>query len=341
MGKKVYIVIINFKGDSDTIECLETVFKSSYLNFQVIVVDNSESDTSLNAIAGWAQGSNNKEIATNFKELVFPLIQKPVDFSIISEGDLSSKQNKLLLIQSKKNNGFAAANNVALKYIKATGEIDSLVWLLNNDTVIETATLQEIVTGIDESPDKGNTVFGTPLLEYYSPLKIQAIGGIYDKHTGRTSHVGEGLDTEKFFTKQYIKSLTIDYPVGASMAVKHNFLETVGLLNEEYFLYYEEIDWVARARAAGGGSSILPVYGVYHKQGKSTVSALKKSKPEFIDLLSLKNRISYAGKYNKENVNAILLSIATQTIAKRLLAGNFKIIPKITKLLYTAYRENK
>jgi len=335
MANKVYIVLLTYNGSLDTVECLESVLKLNYGNYQIIVVDNSETLEAFENLTNWARGNFIIKDAS-FENLVFPLEHKPVHFCITSEdGFLDSELNeKIIFVKANNNNGFAAGNNIALKYISKFGSKEDYIWLLNNDTVVEKNALSEIVLRIKESENENyKLIFGTPLLEYYNPTIIQSIGGIYNKKTGMTSHFGEGKTIEGCDYKFEESNNTIDYPLGASMLIGISFLKEIGLLNEGYFLFYEELDWTYRAKAIGGGISIINYFGVYHKQGNSTKTKKKERKSEFIDLLSLKNRIVFAQKFNKKNINLVCLSILTLTVGKRVLQGNFKIIPKIIQLI--------
>lgn len=336
MNKKVYIVILNYNNSQDSIECLESILKLQYINYQVIVVDNSETLQYIKELESWAEGKTEiKE--TRFKEIVYPLEKKPLNFSSIHENDLITEKNKekVLFIKVKKNNGFAAGNNVALKYILKQKDFDSLIWILNNDTILDKNSLSDIISEIDKLENsEQNTIFGTPLLEYYNPNKVQSMGGFYNLKTGLTKHLGDGVlisEAKANFDKIIQKT---SYPIGASMIIKYRDLESIGLLSEDYFLFYEEIDWVSRAKEIGGSLKILPVFGIYHKQGSSTKSKIKEKKSEFIDLVSLKSRITFSKKYNRRNIGFIYLSILTLTIGNRIKQGNFKVIPKILKLVF-------
>jgi len=78
MTNKVYIVLLNYNGFLDTMECLESLLKLDYENFQVIVVDNSETQESFENLTNWAIG--NLEVKESlFENLVLPLEQKPID----------------------------------------------------------------------------------------------------------------------------------------------------------------------------------------------------------------------------------------------------------------------
>jgi GT2 family glycosyltransferase len=110
---KVYIIILNWNGIKDSIECLESVFKLNYSYFNVILVDNASEDNSIDII--------------------------------------STKYPQVHIIENKKNLGFAGGNNIAIRY--AMEHSAEYVWLLNNDTVVEPDSLLNIVALADLSPD--------------------------------------------------------------------------------------------------------------------------------------------------------------------------------------------
>ena len=333
MANKVYIVLLNYNGFLDTMECLESVLKLKYENFQIIVIDNSETQNSFENLTNWALG-NFAVKDTSFENLVFPLEQKPVDFCTISEDDFLDKElnPKIVFVKANQNKGFAAGNNIALKYILKFGTPDSYIWLLNNDTVVDKEALSIIVAQMSLHQEE-KCIYGTPLLDYNNPTTIQLIGGVYNKKTGLSSHFGEGNSKDYYETNFDEVVKKIDYPTGASMLIKMSFLKEIGFLNEDYFLFFEELDWVCRAKVIGGKVLILNCFGVFHKQGESTKSKLKEKKSEFIDLVSLNSRILFARKFNRKNLPFIQLSILTLTLGKRALQGNFKIIPKIIRLV--------
>ncbi|WP_299259046.1 glycosyltransferase family 2 protein [uncultured Aquimarina sp.] len=336
MKYKFYILIVNYNGYQDTIECLESLYHLGNQNFQTIVIDNSNLDNDFDHLRAWANGEMSFESDTNFPQYVKPLVNKPIDYISLQEEKLEKQVfgEKLLIVKAKENKGFAVANNIALRYIQKFGSSDDYIWLLNNDTVVASDTMNQIKEQLKRisREEIESTLFGTPLREYYEPIKIQTIGGKYHRLSGITSHIGEGLSyTDDFKIDNY----KIDYPIGASMIFSMAFLRQVGLMNEEYFLFFEELDWVERAKKIGGKTSIIPVFGVFHKHGKSTLSKNKKQKTEFIDLLSLRNRILFSRKYFKNYLWTVKLFILTVTVLKRIFSGNFGRIPKIIKLIFT------
>src|ERR1017187_2376590 len=133
---KVYIVIVNYNTFRDTIECLESLLKSNYTNFQIFVIDNSSDNTSIEHLSNWITNNNYNDLNTDFKRLVFPLEDKPLSHTIVLDADFNSSDeiyDKKVTIIRAKNKGFAAANNIVLNYILKNGHDSSLVWILNND----------------------------------------------------------------------------------------------------------------------------------------------------------------------------------------------------------------
>src|SRR5689334_23219804 len=102
MTPRVLIVLVNFKGHQDTVECLETVLKSDYPNFKIAVVDNSEDGLSINHITDWATGKVTAE--SKYPDLVYPLVSKPVPISLAADSQCDFSAPVTIL--STKNRGF-------------------------------------------------------------------------------------------------------------------------------------------------------------------------------------------------------------------------------------------
>lgn len=302
---KVYILILNWNGWKDTIECLESIFKSDYDNYQVIVCDNNSSNNSLDYIKKWADGLYEPEIDddNDLKDLIYPYIKKPITYVEYNREQAENgpfyedDNNPLVLIQTGANLGFAGGNNVGLRYALAKDDFD-YVWLLNNDTVIKKDSLKNLV--IEASKDRNIGMCGSTLLYYDKPHKVQALGGAtFNKWFAVPKHIGIGKDFCISFDKKEIEK-KMDYVAGASMLVSKAFLKDVGLICEDYFLYFEEIDWATRAkgkfRLAYAPDSI-----VYHKEGKTIgANSNKKNQKSYIsDYYIIKNRLLFTYKYYK------------------------------------------
>jgi hypothetical protein len=299
---KVYIILLNYNGWIDTIECLESVLRNGYPNYQVIVVDNSSPNNSMEYLKAWAEGKLNVWVNPNnsLRNLSFPPVSKPIPYVYYTreeaekggnpeiEEELKNKIPKditskypLVFIQSGDNLGFAGGNNIGIRYALVKNDFE-YIWLLNSDTVIRKDSLIKLV----EFAEKNNTGISGSVLTYYdSPNTVQAYGGHINKFFG-TSH--------RILKKEQIKD-KLNYIVGASFLINRRVIEKIGLLPEDYFLYYEETDYCFNASKNGFSLGVALDSVVYHKEGQST-GANKKLKSE-IDALSLTNRIKFHKKY--------------------------------------------
>lgn len=338
ISKKVYIVILNWNGWRDTIECLESVFHNSFHNYRVIVCDNASADNSLDKIKLWAKGqlnageSNNKKISINTSPPVF----KPIEFIEYNRKQAEQGGNikddvPLILIQTGANLGFAGGNNVGIRYALKRADFDYL-WLLNNDTVIDRDALFYLMQKMQN--DNAIGICGSTLLYYHSPDKIQALGGAkYNKVLGTSRHIGELLNYN-LYKLEMLTKVKIDYIVGASMLISEKALLETGLLCEEYFLYYEEIDWATRMKnykLAHAHQSI-----VYHKEGASIGShADPMMKSRLSDYYSLKNRIIFTRKFYRWALPFVYAGLLIAMV-NRIRRKQWDRIPMIVKIILTS-----
>ncbi|HEY5137776.1 MAG TPA: glycosyltransferase family 2 protein, partial [Methylococcales bacterium] len=261
----VVAVVVNWNGERDTIECLEALLASEYQNLSVIVVDNGSAANSLNAIKDWAQTQlllnpqRAWSAATRF-QVIFP----PTN----GEWNKRSWEERalLMLVPMQHNLGFGAGNNVGIK-LALSNTSTEFVWLLNNDAVPTARCLDQMVSRIQRDPDVG--MCGCRLLFYREPELVQALGGARfypwiaeSRDIGYLSRADRKVDSSKIEAK-------LDHLSGASMLVRRSFIEDVGLLDEGYFLYYEEMDWIIRS-AARYKLAYADDAVVHHKLGAST-----------------------------------------------------------------------
>jgi len=243
------------------------VFRLNYDAFRVIVCDNGSEDHSLDRIAEWAGGGLAAECSNpELRHLSSPGCPKPIALVRVEAGEpvrWGSERERLLLVQTGANRGFAGGNNVGLRLALDAGEMD-YVWLLNNDTVVQPDALRWMVKRMEERPDAG--MCGSTLVYYRRPGAVQTLGGsVYQRWLARTFYIGAYGDAGKLPEAAWVEA-RMKYVLAASMLVRKEFLEVVGLMNESYFLYFEEIDWASRA-AGRFGMAYSPQSVVYHKEG--------------------------------------------------------------------------
>lgn len=268
--KRAAVVILNWNNWRDTVECLESVFRSTYPDFSVVVVDNGSTDGSVGRILEWAAGSYVvSSLNGELQYLVDPPVPKVIPCMVFdreADGPVQGTSSPFLIIKTGINLGFAGGNNVALRHLMSHNDWD-YIWLLNNDTIVAPNALSELVRRMEESPQAG--MCGSLLPYYHKPDTIWAQGGgSFNRWLAKSACIGNGLPLINGFARDDVEKM-MKYVAGASILVTRTFIEEIGLMCEDYFLYFEEPDWAFRGthrfKMAYSPESI-----VYHKVGMST-----------------------------------------------------------------------
>ena len=239
------VVLLNWNGDVDTIECLESLKTIDYPSFDVYLVDNYSKKQSINNILDYLYEDSFYKSA----------VVKKDDLSSFTKED----EINLVFILNDNNAGFAGGNNVALNYIR--DNISSgYVMLLNNDTIVSEDLLTGMVNKFNESDDTG--FVGARHYYYHDRDTIQTVGGgLIDLLHGECSAVTESGAYDEF-----------DFLTGSCILMSCDVLRNVGLMSEEYFMYWEDVDWSTRARKKGYKLKISDTGYIYHKEGASIKS---------------------------------------------------------------------
>lgn len=246
----VYVIVLNWRGAADTIECLETVFRQEYPAFRVIVCDNDSRDGSLEKIRAWAEGASISCVSHDRS-------------AAEAGGAAADARRRLILIDTGGNLGFAGGNNVAIRYALRRRDA-AYLWLLNNDAVADDRALSALVQTAEREPRAG--MVGSKLLEYAERDRIQTIaGGTVQPWRGLTRPLGAG-DLDQGQWEQVFEP---DFITGASLLVTEEAVRRVGEMSEDYFLYSEEVDWCLRVRRSGLRLLYSPDSRVWHKGGRS------------------------------------------------------------------------
>ena len=201
-------------------------------------------------------------------DAVFAQTHKDLEvFAVICANDDGGKeflqQNypNVKILDPGKNLGFAGGCNLAMREALA-GDAD-YVLLLNNDVTVDRRFLDELVRAAEGLPDAAALC---PKIYFHDrPTVICSTGGRLNPWAGAARQVGRGEEDRG----QYEEVATRDYADGACMLIKREALERVGLLDEEYFAYWEETDWCARAAEAGYRCYYVPAARVWHKTARS------------------------------------------------------------------------
>jgi GT2 family glycosyltransferase len=272
---RVQIIILNWNGYRDTVGCLASVFALDYPDFRVVVCDNGSTDGSLDRIREWANGG--ELVTTAGDDHAMPSVAMArasipfleYDRPTAERGGQTGEDAPLVLIHTGGNLGFARGNNVGLRYLLARGEAE-YVWLLNNDTVVAPSALRELVQCAAASPACG--AVGGTLFELDSPECVQEMGGgAASAWHGMVRVTGRGRAASAPRPQQ----LSLDYVSGGCVLVPRIVLTEIGLLDERFFLYAEDVDWGIRMREAGYSLLYAPAAHVWHKGS----GAFKRASP--------------------------------------------------------------
>lgn len=276
-NKKVSIIILNWNGWEDTIECLESLYKNKYDNYNVIIVDNGSENDSIDKIKEYAKG----KIKVNSDFVEYDSINKPIKVLEHIKDDYSGKETggeefdklnsnqKLTIIKCDKNYGFPEGCNIGMKYALSQGTDYFL--LLNNDTVVDERFLSELVNIAETDSSIG--ILGSKIYFYYEPNTMQAAGGRIRWWLGEITTYGN----KEIDDGQYDEVAGRDYVYGTSLLLRKEVLNKISFMDPAFFFGVEEYDYCTRAKKAGFKVIYVPSSKVWHKVGASSSKILKKS----------------------------------------------------------------
>jgi hypothetical protein len=321
----VYVVLLNWNGWQDTVACLESLFASQDVNFRVIVCDNASSDGSLEKIAAWADGHHavkppdNPRLARLLGKVSLPLRYVRMDRATAESGALYDDA-PLVLVDNGANLGFAAGNNVGLRFALKQSEMD-YVWILNNDTLVETDCLRNMLRRLRAAPVQ--SVCGSMIHFFDNPEIIQAMGGNRFNHRTGCAAMSEGRFTHELARIDIGAIETeIDYISGCSMLLPREFLNSVGLMSEDYFLYYEEIDWFTRANSHYK-ICVAKDARIYHREGAAIGSkSWRQSASTLSDFYMFRSRLTFMRKHYRRFLS-LCYADSWMEVGKRVLRGHY------------------
>jgi GT2 family glycosyltransferase len=298
---RVSIIILNWNGWKDTIECLESLYRINYPNYDVIVVDNGSEDDSIEKIKEYCEG----KIEVNSKFFKYSKENKPIKVFEISEDEAKEGRfnyplygkydvdRRIILIKNKDNYGFAGGNNVGIKF--ALGVLNSdYVLLLNNDTVVDKRFLDKLING--SKLDKFTAIAGPIIYNYYTNA-IHSVGGdIKELRVGTLNYCTP--PQEKIYKE-------VKWIEGSCMLIHRNVFHSIGLFDERFFVYWEETDFLIRAQNRGYKVIVVPNSIIWHKISASLGGNVSSKKTYYM----ARNRIILARKILKDNKRWLLFNL--------------------------------
>jgi GT2 family glycosyltransferase len=202
------------------------------------------------------------------------------------EKESINQYSNVKIIRSRKNLGFAGGNNLGIRL--AMGDY---ILLLNNDTVVKPDIIGHMVELLEKNPQIGAV---SPLIKYFdNPSLIQYAGFT---PMNKVSQRIKAIAHKQMDIGQYNRPTRTHFAHGCAMMVPRTTIGEVGLMKEDYFLYYEEHDWSQRIKDAGYDIYIQPKSQVLHKESVSTGKG-STLKTFFLN----RNRIKFMQRHNKGN----------------------------------------
>lgn len=303
----VYVIVLNWNGAADTIACAESILALEGISFRLVICDNASADDSIARLRDWASGR---------AASAHGLLELSNDRRTWLHADPAA--STVVLIQTGSNLGFAGGNNVGIRYARERGDAD-FYWILNNDTTVSPNSLRPLVAKAHSDPSFG--IIGSTLLYHYRPDQVQVLGGCgFSAWTTRISPVGLGKTADEVTSiSESEVELRLDYVTGASMLVSKAFIEDVGLMQEDYFLYFEEIDWAERGRRSAAYRWKLGFARdsvVLHKVGASAETGVSTAAIRYF----YTSKIRFMKRFYPERLPLTLLMVFLQAM-KHLLTG--------------------
>jgi GT2 family glycosyltransferase len=164
---------------------------------------------------------------------------------------------KIVVDNDKENRGFAGGNNIGIK--QALEGDAKYILLLNNDTVVDKNFLKKLIK-VGESDEKIG-ILGPTIYEYKTN-KIHFAGGKINRLYTKGKHI-------TVISEQ--RTMNSDYITGCCLLIKRKVIEKIGLMPEDYFLYFEDADWCLKARKAGFKCVAVSTAKIWHKVSQGAV----------------------------------------------------------------------
>jgi GT2 family glycosyltransferase len=248
MSARLGVVIVAFNSADVILDCLESLLSGPDPDrLCVAVVDNASADGTPGAISAWAAA-------------------RPMAVEELAPGEKAGGGAPLLLIRSPVNGGYAFGVNLGLKALHGLGGFAGY-WILNPDCVAPPHVPGKYLDAL-ASTDAG--MIGSRCLYLEEPDVIQTDGGRVSRWTGVCRSANAGLPAA---TTPLPDPHSLDFLTGANFVVRPAFLDRVGPMREDYFLYYEEVDWAWRR--GGERLALVPGAEIHHRGGTAIGSGTR------------------------------------------------------------------
>jgi GT2 family glycosyltransferase len=219
----------------------------------------SEDPLAAVVILNWNKAPDTIECLDSVARLNYPNIRVLVVDNGSTDGSVDrirAEQPDVEIIETGENLGYVGGNNAGIRH--ALARAAQYILLLNNDTKVAPDSLTNLISIAERFPDAA--FLGPKIYHLQEPDMIQSAGARLDWLW--RSHQ-RGLDERDH--GKFDRLEEVDYVIGAAVLVRADFLEQMGLLNPEYFMYREDVDWCLRGRRLGYRTLYVPEAKVWHR----------------------------------------------------------------------------
>ena len=247
---RIAIVVLNWNGCDDTLDCLRSLRAITHNDAVAIVVDNGSVDGSVERLREHAA-------------------LEGLGLTDLSEAEAATwpgvgaerAQQGFVLVRNERNHGFAKGNNVGVRMSLRALACDAVL-LLNNDTVVDPAFLEPLEAVLAARSDIG--IVGPTLLYHDAPDTIQYTGSKTNWWTGKSVVLHRGEPRPTGHGLHVVESIC-----GAGMLVRRSVHERIGFLDEGFFFGDEDHEFCLRAGKAGFRTAYVDHSVIWHKVGQS------------------------------------------------------------------------
>jgi GT2 family glycosyltransferase len=234
-------------------------------------------------------------------------------------------------IRSEKNLGFAGGNNLGV--VAAKGDY---LFFVNNDTIFTENLVSVLAATLDRHPGTGMV---SPKIVYYDQQDVLQYAGFTPMNYKTAQNRCVGYQEKDNGQYDHLSGVTA-YAHGAAMMVKREAIEKAGLMAENYFLYYEELDWCERIRKAGYDIRVNMQALIYHRESLS-VGRQSSLKEYYMN----RNRILFIRR-NTSPFNYFIFIfyflgiVAPRNVSRYLVRKQYKFIPVLMKAIWWNFTNN-
>ena len=254
--KKISIIILNYNGFRDTIEVLSSISALEYPFFNVILIDNGSIDQSVEELTAWVHKRFTVDIYQN--DVLDPSVKK---FVSANENNTPGTTLKLSIIENSDNIGFAAGCNQGIQFALLNGA--EYVWLLNNDTIVDTDSLSILASYLD---NYSTCQIATPQIRLYDePGRIWNCGGQL-KWYGTRKYYFVHRPVSELPEKE---AIDITFVTGCAPLIRSTLLQQYGGFTEKFFFGEEDFEFSLRMKKAHAKMVCCLQSIIYHKVGAS------------------------------------------------------------------------